>query len=62
MKRGKSERERREKEGRGRGHLLCSLFQLLNIQFTDFVVVVDSIYRVTEYLVQEGKGNDLTDR
>ena len=40
-------------------HSLGSLFQLLYVQLTDLVVVVDRINRLTEYLMEEGQGNNL---
>ena len=57
------EREREMEMERGRrerkANVLCRLFQLLDVQLTDLVVVVDSIDGVTEYLVEEWQCNNL---
>ena len=57
--RGERRREGGKREGEGEADLLGCLFQLLNVQLTDLVVVVDGINGVTQYLMEEGQGNNL---
>ena len=62
MGREKEERERekdRDGEGEREANLLARLFQLLDVELTDLVVVVDSVDGVTEYLMEKWQCNNL---